>query len=446
MKPLLQIWFWSLLIKLAIAAWIPLAHDETYYWVWSHHLQLSYFDHPPFVAWLFRLGHPLEYFLNAVRFPAVLFGHLTLLIWVLIFKKFLPSLNLRWWMILALFSPLIGPGSLIITPDVPLMFFWALSLYFFLCAVEKPDPWTLILLGLAMGLGFASKYHMALFAICALAYIFTLRAWHLLRPRVILITTIFFLLGSAPVWIWNFQNDFVSFLFQLNHGLGESRWKPAWTVAYVLGQIGLIFPVVFWAALPRSQVNQKNSWLHLFAWIPLIFFFLTSFKGHVEANWPAVAYPSLVALALLTPWFERWRKTMVAIWAICLVIVITDIQWTWVPLPERYLKTREFREFDRILPIVDQYQPLFVRRFQMAAKLSYELKKPVFKLYGMSRTDYYDFLPQSVPSTPKYFVAVRKGEHLPMWAQHKGHQIVQRIPIDHRFEIMEVNRPGDSSP
>jgi hypothetical protein len=48
----LQKIFWiSLILKLALAAVIPLTNDEAYYWVWAQHMQWSFYDHPPFVAW-----------------------------------------------------------------------------------------------------------------------------------------------------------------------------------------------------------------------------------------------------------------------------------------------------------------------------------------------------------------------------------------------------------
>ena len=52
---------WLLLValtvfRLAIAACIPLAPDEAYYWVWSHALAPGYPDHPPMVALWIRLG------------------------------------------------------------------------------------------------------------------------------------------------------------------------------------------------------------------------------------------------------------------------------------------------------------------------------------------------------------------------------------------------------
>src|SRR3978361_1106176 len=43
-------------LRLAAAAWTPLTFDEAYYWMWSKHLAGGYYDHPPMVAFVIRLG------------------------------------------------------------------------------------------------------------------------------------------------------------------------------------------------------------------------------------------------------------------------------------------------------------------------------------------------------------------------------------------------------
>ena len=43
-----KLWIIGLLFKLGFSAWLPLFSDEAYYWVWSHHPQLSVEDeHAP---------------------------------------------------------------------------------------------------------------------------------------------------------------------------------------------------------------------------------------------------------------------------------------------------------------------------------------------------------------------------------------------------------------
>src|SRR6202451_3791446 len=43
-------------LRLVAAAWTPITFDEAYYWMWSKHLAGGYYDHPPMVAVVIRLG------------------------------------------------------------------------------------------------------------------------------------------------------------------------------------------------------------------------------------------------------------------------------------------------------------------------------------------------------------------------------------------------------
>src|ERR1700756_605362 len=43
-------------LRLGAAALTPLTFDEAYYWMWSKHLAGGYYDHPPMVAVVIRLG------------------------------------------------------------------------------------------------------------------------------------------------------------------------------------------------------------------------------------------------------------------------------------------------------------------------------------------------------------------------------------------------------
>ena len=43
-------------LRLIAAAVTPITFDEAYYWMWSKHLAGGYYDHPPMVAIVIRLG------------------------------------------------------------------------------------------------------------------------------------------------------------------------------------------------------------------------------------------------------------------------------------------------------------------------------------------------------------------------------------------------------
>src|ERR1700742_5052992 len=46
-------------LRLVMAAVLPLAPDEAYYWIWSRALAPGYLDHPPMVALWIRAGTEL---------------------------------------------------------------------------------------------------------------------------------------------------------------------------------------------------------------------------------------------------------------------------------------------------------------------------------------------------------------------------------------------------
>ena len=61
-----------LALQALYGAHLPLFGDEAYYWAWSRQPALSYFDHPPMVAWLLRLATMLATSEAAVRLVPLL--------------------------------------------------------------------------------------------------------------------------------------------------------------------------------------------------------------------------------------------------------------------------------------------------------------------------------------------------------------------------------------
>lgn len=437
MKDLKRIWLISLLVKLILAALIPLSADEAYYWVWSHKLQLSYFDHPPMVAWLFYLGHFLEPFMHAVRWPAVLLGHCTLGVGVLLLKDSFNLDKIRWWMYLVLFSPLLGFGSLIVTPDLPVVFFWVLSLYFFQQVLEKKTPGSYTALGASLGLGFCAKYHIVLFIPCLLLYFIFEKKWRDIQWRWVPLTLLAGLIFCAPVLVWNYQNDFASFAFQLKHGLQNDAYHFSWTSSYVLGQIMIIFPLVLWAAL-KAKPPSRLRFLVYFAWFPLIFFFLTSFRALVEANWPIIALPAICVLAAGHSKIQSWLCYYIGFWSVLITVVLTAL---FVPaIRNSNEKLREPFELQELSPIAHEYTPLYAYSYQMASSLWYFSKVPVYKLHGISRFDFYDTLQEATPHGNHFYLVKRETNGLPEWVSQQQwvHREIKKFSPD--FVLLEFTR------
>jgi len=442
MTSIKRIWLFTLLLKLLAAALIPLSTDEAYYWVWSLHPQLSYFDHPPGVAWLFWIGHAFEFMGHAVRWPAVILGHCTLLVWLctwrLLFKDQPEDKKYSWWMSLALCSPLLGFGSIIVTPDLPVLFFWSLSLYFLLRVFKFQTARDYIWLGVSLGLGFCSKYHIVLFIPFLFLFILFEKRWSQIRWKYVGLTVLFGLLFCSPVLIWNYFNDFVSFKFQMKHGLSRPDYKFYWTWTYVLAQTMVLFPTVVWCALRARLTGLSRVFLY-FAWGPLAFFFLSSFKALVEVNWPIVAYPAFFALAALGAQSKRPLWIANAFWLGLFALVVSHTIKPWIPsAPE---KLSEFSQYEPLLKKSEQYEPLYASTYQMASWLWYETKKPVYKLHRMSRFDFFDSFAQGIPLSYPIYVMLKRDSDLPEWIKNDPQYIVSEVEnLDNDLLIVRVNR------
>lgn len=433
-----RIFYISLLLKLVLAALLPLGADEAYYWVWSHRPQLSYFDHPPMVAWLFYVGHFLEPLMNAVRWPAVLLGHMVILVWFHFLKDRLPYEKIRLWLYLALFSPLLGFGSLIVTPDLPVIVFWTLSLVLCVKALESQELKYYALLGVSLGLGFCAKYHIVIFIPCLLAYLSFEKRWAEVRWKGVGYTAILGLLFCSPVIAWNILNDFASFEFQLRHGLESETYELDWTTSYVFAQILIMFPLIFWAIL-RARPTPEFRWAIYFTWGPLIFFFLTSFRALVEANWPVIAYPSLLTLALFHPKTPSWSKYYMAFWGAAVSVIIASM---WIPqfrtINEKISEPYEFIEF---APLALEYQPLYGASYQISSSLWYFSKVPTYKLKGTSRFDFFDTLPESIPSGTKFYLLKKEWTGVPPWVTEQGWQSREMKKLDPKYVLLEFTKP-----
>src|SRR5437016_8252391 len=103
--------------------------DEPYYWLWSRGLALSYFDHPPMVAYFIRLGTMLfgdtvmgirSMAIIAMIAASVLLYALAL---VLFSDRRVALLALLW----SNMTPHTAFFSIIMFPDTPAILFWVLS-------------------------------------------------------------------------------------------------------------------------------------------------------------------------------------------------------------------------------------------------------------------------------------------------------------------------------
>lgn len=449
-----RVWLIALAIKIVLATILPLSNDEAYYWVWSHHLQWSYYDHPAGVAWLFWLGHAFEPlrtlisgfdFSGVVRIPAVIAGHMSLLVMKKLIGDSISEERHIQWLLVVLLSPFFGLGSLIITPDVPLVLMWSLALLAFRYHLDRPTLATAAFLGAALGLGFCGKYHVVLFVPIALTYVAWTRQWSAMRPSVLISVVCSGLIFSAPVWGWNAAHDWVSFRFQLSHGLTqEARSFDSMLMQmgdYVGAQLGLLSPLVVFT-LWKFNEPRRLSFLRWFGWGPILFFAWTSLRSPVEANWPIAAHMPLLILASINDTKKYLTKAMLGIWAAATVIVVYQglhPSQNLFGVPAEQLKTHEFIRFQELESIAKQDANLYASSYQMAGALSIAANRTVAKLAGLNRKDFFDFHESGLPTTPVFTVALAETWPWPSWIAERGYKETSRRAIG-RFTLVTFER------
>ncbi len=176
------------------------------------------------------------------------------------------------------------------------------------------------LAGLACGAAMASKYTGVLlpaFTLVAIVAIPSLRR-QLATPGPYLAVALASLV-MIPVLRWNAHHDWISFRFQLAHGLGPVRGTGIKREGDLLGgQLGLVTPILFVMmaiAVARALEPMPDARRTMFASIStltFLFFVYSAWRRPAEANWPAPAYIPALALLAAYPVSSTWKKWLTA--------------------------------------------------------------------------------------------------------------------------------------
>lgn len=302
------------LLRMLFIGLMGLMPQDAYYHFYGQHLALSYFDHPPAIAYLLRIF--TDVFGEKVFVVKMADTVVTLLSFIAFYKLagcFLSFKRVVLACILFSSTLMFSALSLVSTPDVPLILFWTLSLFTLYQAIflSKKSSW--ILSGIFMGFAFDSKYT-GLFLPAGLVLFLLLSATYrkLLGSRWFWISMLLFLISISPVIWWNWQNGFASFLFQTSGRMNavESIHVKFSGFLGVFGhQSAILMPVLFVALLwivtsgikryiiGNKRIPAESLFLYSF-FVPVFLLFLfISFFYWVKLNWMMPAYISGIVLA-----------------------------------------------------------------------------------------------------------------------------------------------------
>ncbi len=305
---------------LAIIGTIGLGDNEAYYWTWSKHLDLSYYDHPAMVAYLIKLGTMLfgDNPFGVRITTTVLFFLTTLFVYLLTVGIFKSRRAGFYAVVLTNIVPFYFIVGLITVPDAPLATLWVIFLFILYRTIRGASWWHWYLLGAIAGVAFLSKYFAILLLPSALIFLLSdssLRRY-LKSPHPYLGVTLSFLI-MAPVFWWNAAHGWPSFEFHLvaRHSQGF-QWDNVGKM--IGGQMSMtpillfFFLTALWISIERGHTKGDDVRYKFIVWTSaptLLFFYVTMcFTEKAEPHWPALGYvPLLIAAAGLYPeYLEKW--------------------------------------------------------------------------------------------------------------------------------------------
>lgn len=444
-----------LILGIIQASYTELIDDEAYYWIYSIYPDWGYFDHPPMIAMLIKMGY--FFFKNelGVRLLPLLMSLGTLLI----IEKLIDNKKPFLFYTIACSIAILQLNGFIAVPDAPLIFLTAL---FFLCYkrfTQNTSILNSILLGAVIAMLLYTKYHAVL--IVAFTILSNLK---LLKRYQTWLAAIIALALFTPHLLWQYNHDWISFRYHLFES-NVQQYKLSYTLDYIAGQILLAGPIAGFIILPAAILIRPTNLTERamkFTMIGIYLFFLaSSFKGQTEANWTS---PILAPLAVLSyAWIAqkpKWNKALLITLPITIVIVLAArIAMIADIIPLRFIRERfhswkewpaEMKERTKGLPVV------FYNSYQRASKYRFYTGQLTHCLNeNKNRRNNFDFWPteDSVLGKPVFVADIYNMPFFtdsiktPMgWLGFKvdsnyvSFTKVQLIPVDDEFQI----KKGDS--
>ena len=339
----------SLVLRLWLAGFGGLHPDEAYYWTWSQNLKLGYYDGPPMIAWVMRLGQEVVRFLvptSKMKEAPLFYAQLGIRLVPYFCTSLLTPLALGRsvemvqrkplrisQMAVLLTAPVFVLGPQIVTPDAPFFASWSMALFFAIKFQRSRPPDSFpgdktpfhasraIRMGLVLALCAYSKYTAILGAL-----LFVITGAGLYNSTVAALTAV--TLVSPHLW-WNLREgaNGSGILFQLQNGLGDPQAHPNYLRMLDLLATQLLFwtPIVFLGTLLFPLFNLRRFFvvnrssrlvgtLSLWALTPVVFFMLSSIKRPAEGNWPLIGLMPALVLTL-----SRFSKRAFALFTLTVI-------------------------------------------------------------------------------------------------------------------------------
>ena len=323
---------WGLL-DLLCAMFVEIHADEAYYRLYGQYLAWGYFDHPPRVGLLTALSNILVPCASgaaatgfglvlrnlSVRLATVLLHVATVyVVWRTIDTKNDDSRVFLRFVLVTASIPMFSAYGFLTTPDAPLLFFAALFYYAYRKYLDR-RTWRLTwLLALSMTGMLYSKYIAVLVIVFAvlgnLQLLRDAKCWAAVGVTVLLM---------LPHLWWQYSNGFPSLTYHLVSRSAEYVSLYSWE--FIPNQWAVFNPLVWglmlWAGW--MQLRHGGAYGHSLGMTLIgfqVFFFIMTFRGHVEPHWTVVS--AIPAILLLTEEERIWKRGIAVAFGVFAGVVI----------------------------------------------------------------------------------------------------------------------------
>jgi 4-amino-4-deoxy-L-arabinose transferase-like glycosyltransferase len=283
--------------------------------MWSKHLAGGYYDHPPGVALVIRLGTMIAGDTElGVRLVSILLA--LPMSWALYRAASILFGGIRVAATAAILlnvTLMAAVGTLIVTPDSPLLVAASFVLLFLAKVPETGRGAWWLAVGAAVGAALLSKYTSLFFGPAILIWLVAvpkLRRW-LISPWPYLGGLVSLLIFS-PVILWNADHQWVSFIKQIGRARIED-FRPAFIGELIPTQIAFATPLVFilgamglYALARKAGALAARALINATFWTIVVYFIWHSLHARVEANWFAPVYPAFAIAAAVAAHLARW--------------------------------------------------------------------------------------------------------------------------------------------
>lgn len=417
----------------------------------------GYFDHPPMIALFIRIGSWLLQGEAGVRLVTVLaqLGTLSML-WLLTSPRMPDRKRILVFFGIAASVVMFEVYGFIATPDAPLLFFTSLFLLAYKRFLTRQDTLSVALLAFSMAAMVYSKYHGLLVILFVIA-----SNPRLLRSSKFWLSSIIALLAFLPHILWQIDHDFPSLRYHL---ISRSRppnlrhflnYFPNQFFSFNPFFLGLALVVMF----RRRPKDQFERALYFIVIGFLIFFLLTTLRGHVEPHWTIVAALPMILLVyqgiLDHPGWQRYVRNVLFPTLLILLVIRVGLVIDFLPV---HLKFHGQKEWHRYLASIAGDTPVVFRNsYQLPSVYSFYTGKHAYSLNGVYyRHTQYDIWPieEELFGKPALLVTNVKDplatryifpDGKPVYLHRTDHFFaVQKLQIHYTLEPEAVWHAGDT--